>query len=80
VESAHPPPKGHAVIEPQGYPANHTPSLVPRPDIGMAVVRRLVRMFHNRVVRFVASGHEKIPVCGQIGPAVRSSEFPADGH
>jgi NACHT domain len=27
-----------------------------------------------------ASGHEKIPVCGQLGPAVRSSEFPADGH
>jgi SAM-dependent methyltransferase len=27
-----------------------------------------------------ASGHEKIPVCGQLAPAVRSSEFPVRGH
>jgi hypothetical protein len=27
-----------------------------------------------------ASGREKIPVCGQLAPAARSSEFPVDGH
>jgi hypothetical protein len=27
-----------------------------------------------------ASGHEKIPVCGQLTPAVRSSEFPLRGQ
>jgi hypothetical protein len=35
---------------------------------------------HPRCAARGASGHEKIPVCGQLGPAVRSSEFPADGH
>jgi hypothetical protein len=27
-----------------------------------------------------ASGHEKIPVCGQLAPGARSSEFPVRGH
>ena len=31
-------------------------------------------------VATVASGHEKIPVCGQLAPGVRSSEFPVHGH
>ena len=39
-----------------------------------------VRAFGARRSYDSASGHEKIPVCGQIGSAVRSSEFPADGH
>jgi hypothetical protein len=29
---------------------------------------------------YAASGREKIPVCGQLAPGVRSSEFPVRGH
>ena len=37
-------------------------------------------MLTSRVWLPCASGHEKIPVCGQITPAAWPSEFPADGH
>jgi hypothetical protein len=32
------------------------------------------------MLRPYASVHEKIPVCGQLAPGVRSSEFPVRGH
>src|SRR5262249_21336609 len=40
---------------------------------------------HEEVCRRIqgkcpASGHEKIPVCGQLAPGARSSEFPVRGH
>jgi hypothetical protein len=44
----------------------------------LALVRRTAS--GERPSYWIASGHEKIPVCGQLAPGVRSSEFPVHGH
>ena len=50
----------------------------PRPDwADRAVLAALARLLPAALR---ASGHEKIPVCGQLAPGAWSSEFPVRGH
>jgi hypothetical protein len=41
---------------------------------------RFVTGYEERKLRRRASGHEKIPVCGQLAPGARPSEFLVRGH
>jgi hypothetical protein len=71
---------GRLVRGEQVFPAQAAPPVLPGQQAHDGSIQRGFRLLAAAFPVCGASGHEKIPVCGQLGPAVWSSEFLVDGH